>query len=131
MRNAASKSATVIDSLMGSTMLEEITRLVSAIVRNRRTNSLAELSDMITETLDDHFGRHWHTVSVATSGSSDQMSKSTKRNSSQSSSNKSAKDVPSQVNSLQTLVAIDDHRKSSTFYVTYDFGPALRIYIFK
>lgn len=100
-------------------MLDEITRLVTAIVRNKRAQSLSELSDLITETLDDTFGHHWHTVSVATS------SLEISRN-----SGKSAKEAPSQLNSL-THVAIDDHHKKSTFFVTYDFGQTLRIYIFK
>lgn len=126
MKNAASKSATIVDSLMGSIMLDETTRLVTAIVRNKRAHSLSELSDLITETLDDQFGHHWHTVSVATTLSSETQSKS-KDNMAGS---KSGKEAASHLNSL-THVAIDDHHKTSTFYVTYDFGQTLRIYIFK
>src|SRR5699024_2210494 len=109
---------------MGHTMLNECTRLVTAIVRNKRAESLAQLSDLITETLDERFGPHWHTVSVATAA---QQGSITSHNEVLGSS---GKETPSQLNSL-THVAIDDHRKTATFYVTYDFGRTLRVYIFK
>src|SRR6218665_754824 len=60
MDNAASRSATIIDSLMSDRMLNEVTRMIPTIVRNRQASSLTELADMISESMDDHYTPHWH-----------------------------------------------------------------------
>lgn len=123
MDNAASKSPVIVDALMGSHMLQEMTRFITAIVRNKRADSLIQLSDLVTETLDERYGPHWHTVAIATpipfrSNSVNEVLISP---------------IMESQNQLMSLthIAIDDHRKSATFYVTYDFGRTLRLFIFK
>ncbi|XP_027195164.2 uncharacterized protein LOC113789784 [Dermatophagoides pteronyssinus] len=127
MRRASSKSPTVIDSLMGQHMLKDITEIITTIIRNKQASSLVELSDLITETLNERYGPHWHTISVASP-------KEFPQSESTSSNHEILLDTilsnHNQIDSL-THVAVDDHQKSAIFYVTFDFGRMLRIFIFK
>lgn len=143
MRRAASKSVDVIDSLMGQKMLKEITQLVSGIVRNRQARTLVELSDLITDSLNQRYGPHWHTISVASPKAFANVATSSNTNKNKSTTNtaetnrrhnqlliESIMTNQNQLNSL-THVALDDHQKSAIFYATFDFGRTLRIFIFK
>ncbi|OTF76995.1 hypothetical protein BLA29_010259 [Euroglyphus maynei] len=127
MRRASSKSPTVIDSLMGQHMLKEITDIITTIIRNKQATSLVELSDLITETLNERYGQHWHTITVASP-------KEFPKSDTTLSNNEILIDTilsnHNQIDSL-THVAVDDHQKSAIFYATFDFGRMLRIFIFK
>ena len=127
MRRAASKSPTVIDSLMGQHMLRDITKIVTTIIHNKQASSLVELSDLITETLNERYGQHWHTISVA---SPKEFPKSEATSSNHEILIDTILSNQNQLDSL-THVAVDDHQKSAIFYVTFDFGRMLRIFIFK
>lgn len=124
MENASSKSARIVDSLMGTKMLNEISSRVTAIIHNHRAESLSQLSDLITETLDDTFGGHWHTISIAMA-----TPQPAGLSSNQVIAGSSKESLGDEIHSLMH-VAVDDHSKTATFFVTLEFG-TLRIYIFK
>ncbi|CAG2114609.1 unnamed protein product, partial [Medioppia subpectinata] len=85
MKRAQKLSPRIIDSLMSTDMKQEIQKLSTKVVRNAK--SMAELSDQLSEVINDRYGTHWHTVV----GHKDMMS-------------------------------VDNHRKSSIFYINMNFG---------
>ena len=129
MENAASRSATIIDSLMSDRMLNQVTRMVTTIIRNRQASSLTELADMISESMDDHFTPHWHTIVLG----------GNTMNSKRSTTSNTSNNELTGANTLENIgaqgpfaaIGIDDHHRAATFYVTFDFGRMLRIFVFK
>ena len=128
MENASSRSATIIDSLMSDRMLNEVTRLVTTIVRNRQASSLTELADLISESMDDHYTPHWHTIVLG--GSSGNIRRSVNSSSNSNNELTGTQDVFGNQGPF-AVIGIDDHHKAATFYVTFDFGRLLRIFVFK
>ncbi|XP_054163393.1 uncharacterized protein LOC128961207 [Oppia nitens] len=93
MKTAQKLSPKIIDSLMSTDMKQEIQKLSTRVVRNAKT--IHELSDQLSEVINDKFGPHWHTV----------------------------------VGHKQ-MMSVDNHRKTSVFYINMDFGD-LRVSVFK
>jgi hypothetical protein len=86
-------SPKIIDSLMSSDMKQEITKLATRVVRNAK--NMVEISDQLSDALNDKYGVHWHTVT-----------------------------------GNKNTLSVDDHRKSSVFFLNMDFGD-MRVSVFK
>lgn len=60
MKSAQKLSPKIIDSLMSPDMKQEIQKMATKVVRNAK--NMVELSDQLSEVLNDRFGPHWHSV---------------------------------------------------------------------
>ncbi|CAG2164742.1 unnamed protein product [Oppiella nova] len=93
MKAAQKLSPKIIDSLMSTDMKQEIQKLSTKVVRNAK--SMVELSDQLSEVINDRYGPHWHSVV-----------------------------------GHKNMMSVDNHRKSSIFYINMDFGD-MRVSVFK
>lgn len=93
MKNAQKLSPKIIDSLMSTDMKQEIQTMTTKVVRNAKT--MEELSDQLSEVMNDRFGPHWHAVV-----------------------------------GHKNMMSVDNHRKSSVFFLDMDFGD-MRVSVFK
>ena len=60
MKSAQNLSPKIIDSLMSTDMKQEIQKMATKVVRNAK--NMVELSDQLSEVLNDRYGPHWHAV---------------------------------------------------------------------